>query len=473
MLIPYTHIARVAELVDALDLGSSGVTCESSSLSSRKIIIKSTGSSMEKSQHHDVSVNGLKYSLKADIATEPVKRVYTDKLNELMAGYQLKGFRKGKVPKSVIEKRFGSALVSDVIKEAVDKDFSKFMQDQSVTLANQPTIEVTKADLDKALAYKAEFEVFPKLDYQTFETIGLKNLSVTVSKEDKAAKKQNLMDSNPEWVECANGDEIQDEFKVIVDFEGKIDDKEFEGSEAKDYEIELGKKQMLEAFEKGLIGSRVGENLTGVEVSFPDDYYREDLRGKKALFDIKVKQAWLPEKISKVADLLKKISSDAKTWKDYDDELTNKLNREALELKRVIDQKNLVTAVSKHFNLDLPESMLEEKRKELATQKLEGDALEKEAKEQVLLTVVFSQLVKHLEVKISDDDLDEYFDEILPGFANKSQLREIYKSDRNSMAKLEGTLLERKMLTKVYEAYAKDSESYTIEEAKKLLEQGD
>ncbi|MBS0643781.1 MAG: trigger factor [Proteobacteria bacterium] len=270
--------------------------------------------------------DGLKRGFTVVLPAANLDAKRADRLASLGKDLRLPGFRPGKVPPAIVKQRFGKAVSAEVVEESVQDATRTVLTERGLRPARQPTLTLKNEDPTTPgtdVEFTLEMEVLPAITLPDFSTIQLTRLKADVPAEraDKAlesiAKANRTLEpipaealsARPEGEGAAAGDVLK------VDFVGKIDGEAFEGGTANDIEVEIGGTGFIPGFAEGLVGARAGEQRT-INVSFPDDYGAENLRGKAATFDVTVKE------ISR------------QVIPPYDDELAKKVGAESLDKLR-------------------------------------------------------------------------------------------------------------------------------------------
>jgi trigger factor len=236
----------------------------------------------------DKSADGLKRQFNVVIAASSIEEKVNSRLTEVGQQVRLPGFRPGKVPMTLLKKRFGQAVRGEVLERTIDESTQAALTERAVKPAMQPRIEVVKADEGQDLEFSVQFEVLPEIAAKPFNELELTRLTATVSdKEHEEAvqgflKNRRTTDKLDEARPAKKGDGL------LVDFVGRIDAKEFDGGSVKDAMVEIGGGTYLPEFEKNLEGAKVGD-VVKFDLTFPDDY-AGSMAGKTAQFEVTVKE---------------------------------------------------------------------------------------------------------------------------------------------------------------------------------------
>ncbi len=247
-------------------------------------------------QISETTSEGLKHEFKVTVGAEDIGRRVENRLQEIGRTVRLPGFRPGKVPLTVLRKRYGPAVMGEVLERTVNDTSNEALREAKLRPALQPKIEIVSFNEGKDLEYKLAVEVLPEIKPMNFGELSLERLRPEIpdTEIDKALEriaKQQRKDE-PANRPAEKGD------IVVMDFTGSIDGTEFPGGSAKGHRLELGSGSFIPGFEDQLVGAAAGEHRT-VTVTFPADYGANDLAGKEASFAVDVKEvrAVLPQPI--------------------------------------------------------------------------------------------------------------------------------------------------------------------------------
>ncbi|HEX6839979.1 MAG TPA: trigger factor [Stellaceae bacterium] len=235
----------------------------------------------------ETNAEGLKHEFKVTIGADDIARRVETRLNEIGRQVKLPGFRPGKVPITVLKKRYGPSVMGEVIERAVNDSSSEAMREHKLRPALQPKVEIVSFNEGKDLEYKLAVEVLPEFQPMDFAELKLERLRPEVPDQeiDAALERMAKQQRKDEKVDraAANGD------IVIIDFVGSIEGTEFPGGSAKGHRLELGSGSFIPGFEEQVVGAKAGEHRD-VTVDFPADYGAQDLAGKAAKFAVDVSE---------------------------------------------------------------------------------------------------------------------------------------------------------------------------------------
>jgi len=241
------------------------------------------------------TLTGLERRMTIEVPAEQVESQVRSRLQEAAKTFNMKGFRKGKVPVKVIKNRFGDGVRQEVVGEVISQSWVEAVTKENVKPAGQPSIEPKNLEEGQNLEFIATFEVYPEIELKDFSGVTIEKKQADILDADIDKMIETLREQRKTFKEVDRKSQEGDQ--VNVDFVGSVDGEKFDGGEAKGTNLILGSKRMIPGFEEGLVGVSGGESLT-LPVTFPEDYQNKELAGKKAEFAItvnNVSEPTLPE----------------------------------------------------------------------------------------------------------------------------------------------------------------------------------
>lgn len=267
------------------------------------------------------------------------------------------GFRKGKMPRQMFEKRFGvESLYQDAIDILLPEAYSNAIDETGIEPVDRPEIDVDQIERGQSLVFKATVTVKPEVKLGEYKGLEVEAFDTEVTDEDVAAELKALQERHAELVvkedaPAENGD------TVVLDFEGFVDGEAFEGGQAENHSLELGSGSFIPGFEEQLVGVKAGEEKD-VEVSFPEEYHAAELAGKPAVFKVKVheiKGKELPELDDEFA---KDVDEEVETLEALKEKTLNRLKHDKEHQKEHAIQDAVVEKAAANADIDVPEVMV-------------------------------------------------------------------------------------------------------------------
>jgi trigger factor len=394
----------------------------------------------------------LEKRLVISIDGEEVNREVQKRVTQLSRTQKINGFRPGKVPFSVAQKRWGEPVKAEVIEELKRKEYFDAISKEDYTPAGYPFFEEREGE---KLSFEAVFEVFPTVEVKDIESIEIERPVAKVTEEDIKDMIEGLQKSRADYEEveraCAEGDQ------VTINFKGMLDGEEFEGGAAEDFNLEIGSGRMIPGFETGIVGMSKGEEKN-IDVKFPEDYQADNLAGKDAQFEIKVSkvsEAKLPELTDEFAKGFGVEGGVDALKADIEENMTRELAQNiAQQLKQVVfDQlldKNPIPVPKAAVHQEV-HVMKDEAKQRFAQQRqispeqvpdLPDSIFEAEASKRVALGLLIASIVKANDIKADETKVDAIIAAQAGGYDNPQEVIDWYKSDKNRLSQIEGLAIE-------------------------------
>ncbi|MBM7648910.1 trigger factor [Bacillus ectoiniformans] len=296
--------------------------------------------------------------LTVEVDAETVNRGLDTAFKKVVKTINVPGFRKGKMPRALFEKRFGvEALYQDALDVILPEAYGKAVEEAGIDPVDRPEIDVEQMEKGKELIFKATVTVKPEVKLGEYKNLEVEKLSTEVTEEDVQEELTSLQKRHAELVVKEDG-KVEEDDTVVLDFEGFVNGEAFEGGQAENYSLVIGSGSFIPGFEEQLIGMAAGEEKD-VEVTFPEEYHAEELAGQPAVFKVKIHEIKAQELPELNDDFAKETDEQAETL----DEL------KAAIQKRLEDQKKneadqtlrdtLVEKAAANAEVEIPEVMVE------------------------------------------------------------------------------------------------------------------
>jgi len=403
------------------------------------------------------TTQGLERRLTISVPAESIDSAVKSRLQQLAKTQRINGFRPGKVPVSVIKKRFGQAVRQEIAGEAMQQNFYQAVVQEKLNPAGMPSFEM-KQDVDgKDLEFVASFEIYPEVEVQGLDKIKIDKPVVEISDKDLDNMLDTLRKQHANWKEVKRKAKKED--RVTINFVGTIDGEEFDGGKAEDFPLELGKDRMSPGFEKPLVGAKKGDEVTS-DVTFPDDYHAENLKGKKAQFAITVTQVEgleLPKVDEEFAKLFGIEDGDVDALKV---EVRKNMQRELDQTLKSKLKEDVISALLEKNNVEVPKALLDQEIEALREQakqrfqqqsggsdtanmpELPADLFEENAKRRVSIGLLFGEIIKNNELKADESKVEELIETTASAYEDPSEVIEYYKSNKELLQQIQNVALE-------------------------------
>lgn len=266
-----------------------------------------------------IKQEGFKVNLEMEISPEDFKDGIKRAYNKTKGRYAIQGFRKGKAPQYMIERQYGQGIFFDeAINILFPEHYDKAIDETGIFPVDQPSIDVKVIGLDTGLVITVDVDVKPEVKLGDYKGVEIEKIDVRVAAKDVTEALEEEAKKNSRTVTVEDRP-VQDGDTTVIDFEGFIDDVAFEGGKGEGHELKIGSGQFIPGFEEQIIGKVIGEEFD-VNVSFPENYQSEELKGKPAVFKVKlheIKETEIPE----IDDEFAKDVSEFDTLDEYKEDL--------------------------------------------------------------------------------------------------------------------------------------------------------
>lgn len=350
---------------------------------------------------------------------------------------QLPGFRKGKAPRAMIEKMYGSQIFyEDAANIIIPDAYEAAAKESDLTIVAQPEIDVVQIEKGKPFIFTATVAVKPEVKLGEYKGIEVEKKDAEVTEEEVQAEIDRVRESNARMI-TVDDRPAQDGDTALIDFDGYVDGEQFEGGYAEDYSLVLGSHTFIDNFEDQLIGKSIGEDVE-VNVTFPDSYQAEELQGKPALFKVKIKELQMKE-LPELDDDFAQDVSEYDTLEEYRDDTRRKLleGKEAA-IKRE-KEEDIVNKIIENAQMEIPPQMVETQTRQMVQEfagrlqsqglsleqymQLTGmspqqmtDELEPQALKRIQSRLVLEAVVEAENIVATDEEVDKELEEMAAAY---------------------------------------------------------
>ncbi len=428
------------------------------------------------------TTSGLERCMTIGVPAAEVDQKVTVELKKLSKGRRIDGFRPGKIPPNVAKKMFGKQARYEAIYQQMQQSFFKAVEQEKVKLAGMPSFEPTVDEEGKDLEFKATFEVYPEIALADFSGIKVEQRTAQVTDADLDTMLANLQKQQAKWNEseeaAADGDQ------VVIDFEGFIDGEAFEGGQANDYSLTLGSGSMIPGFEDGLVGKKAGEEAT-LDVSFPEDYHKEELKGKPAQFKVTVKTVKKPEMPELNEEFFKSFGIETADLEEFKVEIRKNMDRELARALRNLTKQQVIAGLQETNQVDVPKALVDQEIDRLRQQAVQqfgggqqldasmlpAELFKDQAEKRVVICLLMNAAIEANDLKPSDEKVEQLIEEVASAYQDPEQVREYYQTNQQQRAQVEALALEEQVVEKVMAAAQVSQSESTYEEIVRMANQ--
>lgn len=395
----------------------------------------------------------LERRMKVQVPAERVEREVEHRLRDLGKRAKLNGFRPGKIPFSVVKKRFGDGVRQEVVGDLLRDTCSEALTQEKLSPAGGPRIDTVNSEPGKDLEYTATFEVYPQITLQGTEGIAIERPVAEVTESDVDAMVDNLRHQRATWetVERAAGEGD----RVELDFEGRVDGAEFAGNKGEKVQVTLGEGRMLPDFEAGLKGAHAGEERE-FDVKFPDDYQAKDVAAKTARFKVQVHRVQAQALPELDAEFCKSFGVESGSLEQLRTEVSDNMRREMADTARQRMKDQLLDALLAANALAVPKALIDDEIEQLhqdalarmgvrdarKSVDLPRELFEEQARRRVRLGLIIGELIQQQNLVADRQRVDERLERLASDYGNPGEAQRSLRANPSVMRQLETLVLE-------------------------------
>ena len=411
---------------------------------------------------------GLKRQFKIVLPATDIDSKVEGRLRQLSSTVRIPGFRPGKVPLSMMKKRYGQSVMGEVLEEAVQDSSNRALADRGLRPATQPKVEVTSFSEGADLEYTLAIELMPEITPTDFAKIEVDRPKAEVSEDEVQKALERLASRRQGSKPVAEERPAKTDDILVIDFLGRLGEEEFPGGKGEDYQLKLGSSTFIPGFEDQLIGAKAGE-VREVKVTFPAEYHAADLAGKEASFTVTVKELREPDETRVDEDFAKQLGFEE--LQGLRDAVKAQIEQEYGSASRLKVKRALLDKLADAHDFPVPETLVEGefdaiwKQVEAAKEKgqLEEEDKDKSddelkaeyrgiAERRVRLGLLLAEVGRTNNIKISDDEVRRaLFEEARRYPGQERQVLEFYKKNPGAVESLKAPIYEDKVIDFILE----------------------
>jgi trigger factor len=410
-----------------------------------------------------VSIKKLKDLERKVLVTIPVNEYelkFSTKLKNIKTKAKVDGFRKGNVPNDVLEQKYGASIHNEVINELIQETYPKAISENNIRPASSPQVSIDSEDPKKPLTYSAVIEVFPEIKPKLSRWTNYEEFEIEIEENDINLAIDDIKKRYGDWNDVQREARLDDQ--VVIDFIGKIDGKEFEGNTANDFKLVLGSKSMIPGFEDSIVGKKPSK--FSIECTFPEDYFKKDLAGVKAEFEINLKNVQEMKEANIDKDLFDKLQMEIKDKSEFKSEITSRMKNEVATQEKELTKESMYETLLKTNNFKIPNATVNEQADLMRKDALmrighsednAGDDLfpiesfMEKAEKRVKLDLLFAELINHFDIKVEKQHLDDFIDEESKRYKDPEQYKKWITGQPQQLEQFKMIVLEKQLVEKL------------------------
>ena len=395
-------------------------------------------------------------SLTVEVGADVVAAAVTKAYNEMKKDFNMPGFRKGKVPKAMIEKMYGAGIFyEDAANALIPEAYSKALDECGETIVSQPSIDVVQLEKGKPFIFTAEVALKPEVTLGEYKGLEVPKGELEVTDEEIAGELKREQENNSRTIDVDDR-AVADGDKVTLDFEGFVDGEAFEGGKGTDYPLTIGSGAFIPGFEEQLVGAEIGKEME-VNVTFPEDYQAKDLAGKPAVFKCTVKKIEVKE-LPELDDEFAKDVSEFDTLDEYKADIKKNLEEKKADAAKQAKEDAAVEAAIANAAMEIPDAMIDSQVNQMIddfARRIQSQGLTMEqymqftgttpatlheqmkpqALKRIQSRLVLEKIAEAEDIQISDEKLDEEI----------SKMAEMYKMEVEKLKEVLGDAEKEQM----------------------------
>ena len=399
------------------------------------------------------TTNGLERRMTVTVPSASVDAQVEERIKQASKTVKINGFRNGKVPLKVVKQRFGGGIRQEVLGDAINRAFYEAVQAEKVRPAGAPNIEPKNLEEGSDIEFVATFEVYPEIELADMSAVEVTKPVAEVNEDDINNMIEILRKQQGEFVEtdraAAEGD------KVNIDYLGTKDGEEFEGGKAEGSDLTLGSKQMIPGFEDGIVGMKAGEERT-IDVTFPEEYHSEELKGAAVQFAIKLNKVEAQQLPELNEEFFEKYGVAEGGEEKFREEVAANMAR---ELKNAVTNKvktQVMDALVEKHAFDVPSALLTNEIAQLRQQMMQqfgggqnidpsilpDDLFKDQAERRVKLGLVMGEVIASKKLTVAQDLVDAKLAEVASTYQDPQEVIDYYKGNQELLSGIQNVVLE-------------------------------
>lgn len=382
-------------------------------------------------------IDNNKVCLEIEVPTEEVNEALDKAYRKVVKTITVPGFRKGKVPRKVLESRYGPEIFyNEALEILVDPAYSKAVKECQLEPIDRPEMELLQMEKDKPLIFKVTVDVKPEVQLSEYKGVTVTHVKKEITAEDVDKYLNALREQHGRLVTVDDA-RLQEKDLAVIDFEGTIDGEPFEGGKGENYSLEIGSGTFVKGFEEQLIGAGKDEQRE-IKVTFPEDYPREELAGKEAVFNVLVKEIKRPQYPELNDAFVQELTEEFSTMEEFRADVENKLKESLANREKFSLENKIIEKITEESQVDVPEVLIERELDNMLGEfeyylRMQGLSLEQygrmveggleklkeerreEALKRAKANLVLDAIIKKEGIEVSPEEIDEKIKEAIQG----------------------------------------------------------
>ena len=388
--------------------------------------------------------------LTIEVAAEEVEKALQAAYMKEKGKISIPGFRKGKVPRQMIEKMYGPAVFyEDAANTLIQDNYPSAVDESGIDIVSRPTIDVVQIEKGKSFIFTAEVAVRPEVKLGKYLGVQVTKIDTSVSDDEVAAELEKEREKNARTVTVTDR-AVQNGDTAVIDFEGFVDGVAFEGGKGENHPLEIGSHSFIDTFEDQLVGKNAGDEVD-VNVTFPEQYQAAELAGKPALFKVKIHEVKAKE-LPELNDEFAQDASEFDTLEEYKADLRKRLEEQKENDAKRTKEDEAIQKIIDKSSMDIPEAMLDTQCENMINEfaqriaqsglsmeqymQFSGLTLDKlkeqvrpEAETRIKSSLVLEQIAKDENIEVTDDEINAEVEKMAAAYGMEADKLKEYMGD--------------------------------------------
>ncbi|MBQ3664954.1 MAG: trigger factor [Lachnospiraceae bacterium] len=302
----------------------------------------------------------LTITVGADEVEKAIERAYQKQKSKI----SIPGFRKGKVPRKMVEKMYGAGVFyEDAVNDMIPTAYENAVNESELEIVSQPKIDVVQIEAGSDFIFTAEVAIKPEVELGEYTGVEVPKADISVTDEEIMAEIDKEREQNARIITIEDR-AVEDGDMTTIDFEGFVDGVAFEGGKGTDYPLTIGSHSFIDTFEEQLIGKNIGEE-TEVNVTFPEEYHAEELKGKPALFKVTIKEIKKKE-LPELDDEFVEEVSEFSTVDEYKESISNNIKEKKENEAKAAKEDAVIEKIIEGATMEIPDPMIDAQVNQMA-----------------------------------------------------------------------------------------------------------
>jgi trigger factor len=412
----------------------------------------------------------IEFTISQDVFEASVNKAYL----KVKDSINVQGFRKGKAPRHIIEKKYGKSIFyDDALDIAIQEVYPVVVKENELDVINSPNVNVEKFEVGEDIVITADVEVMPEVQLCEYKGVEVEKFEIKVTDEDVDSEIKTIQDKNARVIEVSDRT-VQNGDILTIDYAGFVGEEQFEGGTAENQSLEIGSNSFIPGFEEQLVGKSKDEEVE-VNVTFPEEYHSEDLKGKDAVFKVKIHEIKAKE-LPEIDDEFAKDVSEFDTLEELKMDTRKTLEEKAKDNEKVTNNNNIVTKIVNDSLVEVPEVLIEREidylgknyEQQFRSQGFSGKEMDdlikslvdqykagakSQAEFNVKADLVLTAIIDKENIKATEEELDEEVSKLAESYKVEEERLEAFKQSilESSRGYIEESIQKRKVIDMLVE----------------------